>query len=134
MPTHPCPPPLFYISLDAPGLCAQLYLVFVCVAPTTMWTGSYMASFLLSLEIQLMNFIYKKVAVWTTQRENHRTDTVFEDVLIAKLAVFQVCCVCMCRITLLTPTPRRLGGWRYNMRPRRPNHEKYVLKCRAGRF
>ncbi|CAN0394026.1 unnamed protein product, partial [Hapterophycus canaliculatus] len=54
-----------------------------------MRTGSYVASFLLSLEIQAMNFIYKNVAIWTTHRENHRTDTVFEDVLIAKLAVFQ---------------------------------------------
>ncbi|CAM9404304.1 unnamed protein product [Ectocarpus sp. 13 AM-2016] len=51
--------------------------------------GSYLASFLLSLEIQVMNFLYKKVAVWTTKRENHRTDTIFEDMLIAKLAVFQ---------------------------------------------
>eukprot|EP00904_Undaria_pinnatifida_P001081 jgi/Undpi1/10974/HiC_scaffold_30.g13275.m1 len=51
--------------------------------------GSYLASFLLSLEIQIMNFFYRKVAVWTTERENHRTDTVFEDTLIAKLAVFQ---------------------------------------------
>ncbi|CAM9478748.1 unnamed protein product, partial [Ascophyllum nodosum] len=50
--------------------------------------GSYLGSFLLSLEIQIMNFFYKKVAIWTTSRENHRTDTVFEDVLIAKLAVF----------------------------------------------
>ncbi|CAN0389111.1 unnamed protein product, partial [Laminaria digitata] len=51
--------------------------------------GSYLASFMLSLEIQIMNFFYRKVAVWTTERENHRTDTVFEDTLIAKLAVFQ---------------------------------------------
>ncbi|CAM9486276.1 unnamed protein product [Ascophyllum nodosum] len=51
--------------------------------------GSYLASFLLSLEIQAMNFLSKKVAVWTNERENHRTDTVFEDVLIAKLAIFQ---------------------------------------------
>lgn len=49
-----------------------------------------MASFLLSLEIQVMNFLYKNVAIWTTERENHRTDTVFEDMLIAKLSVFQV--------------------------------------------
>lgn len=52
--------------------------------------GSYLGSFLLSLEIQIMNFVYKKIAVWTTERENHRTDTIFEDTLIAKLAVFQV--------------------------------------------
>lgn len=51
--------------------------------------GSYLASFMLSLEIQVMNFFYRKVAVWTTERENHRTDTVFEDTLIAKLAIFQ---------------------------------------------
>lgn len=50
-----------------------------------------MCSFLLSVEIQIMNFVYRKVAVWTTERENHRTDTRFEDVLIVKLAVFQVC-------------------------------------------
>ncbi|CAN0416237.1 unnamed protein product [Pylaiella littoralis] len=51
--------------------------------------GSYVSSFLLSMEIQIMNFVYKKVAIWTTERENHRTDTVFEDMLIAKLAIFQ---------------------------------------------
>ncbi|CAM9186922.1 unnamed protein product [Ascophyllum nodosum] len=34
-----------------------------------------------------MNFFYKKVAIWTTSRQNHGTDTVFEDVLNAKLAV-----------------------------------------------
>lgn len=60
----------------------------ICRRPSAR-LGSYLASFLLSLEIQVMNFFYRKVAVWTTQRENHRTDTVFEDMLIAKLAVFQ---------------------------------------------
>lgn len=47
-----------------------------------------MASFMLSVEIQVMNYFYKNLAVLTTKWENHRTDTIFEDVLIAKLAIF----------------------------------------------
>lgn len=54
------------------------------------FTGSYLASFLLSIEIQVMNYFYKNLAVLTTKWENHRTDTIFEDVLIAKLAIFLV--------------------------------------------
>ncbi|CAM9478818.1 unnamed protein product [Ascophyllum nodosum] len=51
--------------------------------------GSYLTSILLSGEIWILETVYRRVAVRTTEAENHRTDTVFEDVLIAKLAVFQ---------------------------------------------
>ena len=81
------PPPLGLPMLpNSPfGVCCFLFFGFQFFVQ-----GSYVASFMLSLEIQIMNFFYRKVAVWTTERENHRTDTVFEDTLIAKLAVFQV--------------------------------------------
>ncbi|CAM9522050.1 unnamed protein product, partial [Discosporangium mesarthrocarpum] len=51
--------------------------------------GTYIGSFLLSVEIQLMNLVYKKIAVFLTEWENHRTDTQFEDNLISKLFLFQ---------------------------------------------
>lgn len=39
--------------------------------------------------ITFMNIVYKKVAVWLTGFENHRTDTQFEDALILKVFLFQ---------------------------------------------
>ena len=63
-----------------------------------------------------MNFFYRKVAVWTTERENHRTDTVFEDTLIAKLAVFQVGLLALdvprATVKLLKPAWAQLWGRR----------------------
>ena len=40
--------------------------------------------------IIFMDSKYQKIAIWLTERENHRTDIQFQDNLIAKLAVFQV--------------------------------------------
>ncbi|CAE7679401.1 Ano4, partial [Symbiodinium microadriaticum] len=37
----------------------------------------------------VFNFIYSKVADILTARENHRTDTEFEDSMISKLFLFQ---------------------------------------------
>lgn len=36
-----------------------------------------------------MNFVYSDIAITLTERENHRTETEFEDSLIAKLFAFQ---------------------------------------------
>jgi len=52
--------------------------------------GSSIASIANAIQIQVMNWIYSEVAVWLTNRENHRTDTQYEDSLIAKLFAFQV--------------------------------------------
>lgn len=51
--------------------------------------GSSIASIANAIQIQVMNWIYSEIAVWLTNRENHRTDTQYEDSLIAKLFAFQ---------------------------------------------
>ena len=52
--------------------------------------GASMASVANAIQIQVMNYIYSSIALWLTVKENHRTDTQFEDSLIAKLFAFQV--------------------------------------------
>lgn len=47
------------------------------------------ASLLNAVQIQVLNMIYGKVAVWLTDYENHRTNTNYEDSLVAKTFVFQ---------------------------------------------
>ncbi len=47
------------------------------------------ASGLNSILIQVMNMIYSVVAHRLSERENHRTDTHFEDSMITKLFMFQ---------------------------------------------
>ncbi|CAE7603802.1 Ano7, partial [Symbiodinium microadriaticum] len=37
----------------------------------------------------ILNVIYQDLAVYLTNNENHRTDTQYEDALIAKLFAFQ---------------------------------------------
>ena len=48
-----------------------------------------MASVINAVQITILNIVYGKVAVKLTRRENHRTDTEYEDSLIAKIFVFQ---------------------------------------------
>ncbi|CAM9682989.1 unnamed protein product, partial [Phaeothamnion confervicola] len=52
-------------------------------------TGSYIGSILNSIQILILNWIYKHVAIYLTNKENHRSDTDYEDSLIAKLFLFQ---------------------------------------------
>lgn len=47
------------------------------------------ASLLNALQIQVMNFVYSFLAKALTDRENHRTDTQYEDSMISKLFLFQ---------------------------------------------
>lgn len=51
--------------------------------------ASYVASALTTALILTMNTIYQTVAKKLTDRENHRTDTQYEDALSAKIFVFQ---------------------------------------------
>ena len=51
--------------------------------------GSIVPSVLNSLQIQVTNFLYQKLALWLNDFENHRTDTEYEDYLIAKTFAFQ---------------------------------------------
>jgi hypothetical protein len=51
--------------------------------------GSPLSSVLNALQIQVLNYFYGELAVWLTVRENHKTDTDYEDALITKLFAFQ---------------------------------------------
>lgn len=51
--------------------------------------ASTVASAINSVQITILNMVYGIVATKLTQRENHRTDTEYEDSLIAKTFVFQ---------------------------------------------
>jgi len=50
---------------------------------------SYIAAFLNSAQISIFNVIYSNVSVWLNDKENHRTDTLYEDNLITKTFMFQ---------------------------------------------
>lgn len=52
-------------------------------------SAGFTASVLNAISIQIFNLVYQIVAVKLTDAENHRTDTVYEDHLIAKTFVFQ---------------------------------------------
>src|SRR5690606_17396314 len=52
-------------------------------------SAATVASLANALQIQVMNYVYGEIAVYLTKQENHRTDTQYEDSLIAKLFAFQ---------------------------------------------
>lgn len=51
--------------------------------------AGYIASTVNAIQIQVLNLIYGRVARWLNDFENHPTDTVYEDNLIAKTFLFQ---------------------------------------------
>lgn len=51
--------------------------------------GKSLAGFLNGLQITVLNSVYQMVAIGLTKWENHRTDTEYEDSLVAKLFAFQ---------------------------------------------
>lgn len=56
------------------------------------YVGSYastVASFLSTIQIQVLNTAYYKIATAMNRGENHKTDTAFQDSLILKLFLFQ---------------------------------------------
>ena len=57
--------------------------------PNGLQIGSIFASILNSIQITVFNIIYSDVAIQLTDYENHRTDTKYEDSLIAKTFLFQ---------------------------------------------
>jgi len=52
-------------------------------------SGNVVSSILIALQIQLLNSLYGDFALSLNEHENHRTDTDFEDALIAKTFIFQ---------------------------------------------
>jgi hypothetical protein len=53
--------------------------------------GDILASFMNVAQIQILGYFYKEVAVWMSEKENHQTDTKYEDALITKVFLFQFC-------------------------------------------
>mmetsp|Transcript_21883 Transcript_21883/g.36229 ORF Transcript_21883/g.36229 Transcript_21883/m.36229 type:complete len:738 (+) Transcript_21883:131-2344(+) len=51
--------------------------------------SSIIGGLLFTISIQLFNFFYGKLAVYLNDRENHRTDTDYQDALIFKVFLFQ---------------------------------------------
>jgi Calcium-activated chloride channel len=47
--------------------------------------GATVTSVINAVQIQVLNFVYRKIALKLTEFENHRTQTQFEDSLIVKV-------------------------------------------------
>lgn len=71
------------------GIVAGIYALRIVMASTDKSMASSIASILNAVQIQVMNIVYGTIADALTDRENHRTDTQYEDSLIAKIFMFQ---------------------------------------------
>ncbi|CAM9174547.1 unnamed protein product, partial [Ectocarpus fasciculatus] len=71
------------------GCVASIYVLRFNLYATLGSNASVVASVINAVQITILNIVYGKVAVKLTHRENHRTDTEYEDSLIAKIFVFQ---------------------------------------------
>ena len=71
------------------GCVASIYVLRFYLYSSIGSDASTVASVINAVQITILNFIYGKVATKLTRRENHRTDTEYEDSLIAKIFVFQ---------------------------------------------
>lgn len=69
----------------------SIYIIRNALAKSIGSDAQLVASLANSIQIQVFNFLYSKLADYLTERENHRTDTEFEDSMIAKTFLFQVC-------------------------------------------
>lgn len=71
------------------GVVISIYLIRNALSGE-MGTGAQsVASILNAAQIQIFNFLFQFLAAVLTNRENHRTDTQYEDAMIAKLFFFQ---------------------------------------------
>lgn len=68
----------------------SIYIIRNALGKTIGSRAQLVASLANSLQIQVFNFFYSQLADYLTERENHRTDTEFEDSMIAKTFLFQV--------------------------------------------
>lgn len=71
------------------GVLASIYVLRAALAPSMGADAQTIASILSAVQIQFFNFVYTLVADALAERENHRTDTEFEDSMVIKLFVFQ---------------------------------------------
>jgi hypothetical protein len=66
-----------------------IYVIRAALTPDMGSNAQIVASILNAIQIQFFNYIYNMIADALTERENHRTDTEFEDSMVSKLFVFQ---------------------------------------------
>lgn len=67
----------------------KFYMVIESEDGTVNSLGSPLSSVANAVQIQVLNYFYSELAIWLTNRENHRTNTEYEDALIVKLFAFQ---------------------------------------------
>jgi len=71
------------------AISAIFILRFIMETSTSTWEnnyGSYIGSAANAVQIQIMNFLYGKLATRLTENENYRTKTEHEDSLISKVS------------------------------------------------
>eukprot|EP00604_Paraphysomonas_vestita_P001703 CAMPEP_0174817746 /NCGR_PEP_ID=MMETSP1107-20130205/254_1 /TAXON_ID=36770 /ORGANISM="Paraphysomonas vestita, Strain GFlagA" /LENGTH=652 /DNA_ID=CAMNT_0016028733 /DNA_START=1071 /DNA_END=3029 /DNA_ORIENTATION=+ len=71
------------------GAVTSIYIIKRALAEPLGSNAQTVASILNSVQISVFNLIYSFVADKLTERENHRTDTEYEDSMISKLFLFQ---------------------------------------------
>lgn len=71
------------------GSVAGIYLIRSALEQHVGSYASTVASFLSTVQIQVLNMAYYRIAKVMNERENHKTDTAFQDALILKLFLFQ---------------------------------------------
>jgi len=71
------------------GAVVSIYIMRRALSKPLGSNAQTVASIANSVQISIFNAIYSLVADWLTTRENHRTDTEFEDSMISKLFLFQ---------------------------------------------
>merc|ERR1740117_873440 len=75
------------------GAVISVYIVqHVCEKEGGFWAehAGIVSGLLSALQIQVMNIVYRKVALALNNYENHRTNTEYEDSLVTKVFMFQV--------------------------------------------
>jgi uncharacterized membrane protein len=82
---------VFILTACAVGVVASIYVIRAYLALSI--SDDYaqiIVSIINAIQIYVFNYLYGKIAEALTLRENHRTDTEYEDSLIAKFFSFQV--------------------------------------------
>jgi hypothetical protein len=80
---------LFVIAVIACIFTLKFYMYVVSDNPDVNALSGPVASILNAVQIQILNYVYSELAIFLNKRENHRTDTEYEDALISKLFAFQ---------------------------------------------
>lgn len=77
------------------GVVAGIFFLRIILSQTSaltvagVQTGGIITALINAVQIQVLNAIYNTIAIRLTEYENHRTNTEYEDALIAKTFIFQ---------------------------------------------